>query len=215
MDVIDVFYNSKQFSTIDNCFDHIAERARNTFSRELTKGVRQDILYAFLKAFSTLQGRNGGPWNGRVPTGQDKIHRRSGQGLRDILNSIETSGSFASEVQGQMALRGYMAVHEEGAVIRAKRARYLTIPLPAALDSRGLPLKPSARDWPNTFVGTSRRGNVLIFQRRGRAIVPLYLLRRSVVMPARLRAEGDVVGSLPYFEQILLERLDDHVERML
>ena len=64
--------------------------------------------------------------------------------------------------------------------------KWLQLPLPAALDSRGLPLKPGPRSWGNTFVAKSKVGNLLIFQRQGKPVTPLYVLKTSVYIPARL-----------------------------
>ncbi len=83
-------------------------------------------------------------------------------------------------------LSGIAAVHERGATIRAKNAQYLTIPLPAALNKNGTPKRPTARSWPNTFVQRSKKGNLLIFQKKGKDIIPLYVLKKSVVIPKRL-----------------------------
>jgi hypothetical protein len=75
----------------------------------------------------------------------------------------------------------------------------LTIPLPAALDARGVPRKRSARDWDNTFVQKSRRGNLLIFQRRGREIVPLYALKPEVRVRARLGVRDELEAGVAGF----------------
>ena len=85
---------------------------------------------------------------------------------------MEVKGETIETVEGSISAGRY-GIHEVGGVIRAKSARYLTIPLPAALDRRGVARQPSARGWKNTFVAESKRGNLLIFQRRGAQIVPL------------------------------------------
>jgi hypothetical protein len=74
-------------------------------------------------------------------------------------------------------------------------AKYLAIPFPAALDSRGLALKPSPRAWSSTFVAQSKAGNLLIFQRHARASEhpsTLYILKTSVYVPPRLGL-GDTI----------------------
>jgi hypothetical protein len=71
-------------------------------------------------------------------------------------------------------------------VIRPKRAKYLTIPLPAALNANGTPKKSSARAWENTFVIRSKAGNLLIVQKNGTQITPLYVLKPEVYIPPRL-----------------------------
>jgi hypothetical protein len=80
----------------------------------------------------------------------------------------------------------YLNIHEYGGVIRATNAQFLTIPLPEALNSNGTPKFMSARQWNDTFVALSKKGNLIIFQRRGREIVPLYVLKKQVTIRARL-----------------------------
>lgn len=91
-------------------------------------------------------------------------------------------------VEAGSAALVYAGVHEgidaqgravDETVIRPRRGQYLAIPLPAALTGAGVERRPP-RAYRNTFV---RKG--IIFQRRGRTIVPLYRLARSVRVPAR------------------------------
>ncbi|PIE12175.1 MAG: hypothetical protein CSA70_10550 [Rhodobacterales bacterium] len=72
-----------------------------------------------------------------------------------------------------------------GGVIRARNATYMTIPLKAALKPDGTPRR-VAREWRNTRVIRSKRGVLLIVQRRGRRDVPLYALKKQVRVRARL-----------------------------
>ena len=70
-------------------------------------------------------------------------------------------------------------------------ARFLAIPLRAARGKR-------PRDFMNTFVNKG-----IIFQRMGKRIVPLFVLRRSVTIPAR-----PVLGpTWRHWRPILLARL--------
>lgn len=91
----------------------------------------------------------------------------------------------------------YAGVHEgmeperESTTIVPRRGRALTIPLPAAQTRAGVTRR-GARAYEDTFV---RDG--IIYQRRGREIVPLFLLVRRVVVPARpalRRISDDVVA---------------------
>jgi len=103
------------------------------------------------------------------------LSRRSGK----MLESIDRSVRVMTDRDGVVGFIGgdrVAAVHEFGATIRPTRTKYLTIPLDAALNPDGTPIRPSARLWEQTFVARSKNGNLLIFQRRGRNIVPLYLL---------------------------------------
>jgi hypothetical protein len=71
-----------------------------------------------------------------------------------------------------------------GTTIRPKNAQYLTIPLPGALTASGVP-RGRARDFDNTFFARSRGGRLILFQRQGKTIVPLFLLVKEVYVPAR------------------------------
>ncbi len=73
----------------------------------------------------------------------------------------------------------YGTIQEHGGTIVPIRAKYLTIPLPAALTSAGVLRKP-AREWSNTFVQRSSSGNLIIFQNRGNKIIPLFILKKKV-----------------------------------
>jgi hypothetical protein len=64
-------------------------------------------------------------------------------------------------------------VHEFGATIRPRTAQFLAIPLPAARGRR-------PREFTHTFI---RKG--IIFQRVGSRVIPLFVLKRSVTIPAR------------------------------
>lgn len=101
------------------------------------------------------------------------LQARSGR-LRASFAATVRPGSHAIVAQlGFINQRPiYAGVHEFGAVIRPKRARFLAIPLRYGLGGpRGLP---------NTFV----RGRVIYQNTSGRA-VPMFLLASQVTIPAR------------------------------
>lgn len=150
------------------------------------------------------------PWNGHVINPTPYLQKRSGRGIKSIMDSrIVLEGPALNDVSASMST-GTMTIHETGGVITARRARYLTIPLPAALDRRGVAKKASARDWPNTFVVRTRRGNLLIMQRQpgNRRPIALYLLKTSVRIPARLGMERSFTEELPRLEQNVIAALE-------
>lgn len=137
-------------------------------------------------------------------TSSRNLAMRSGAGLASVKQSISvrTSASSGGFIVTGTISPGLLTVHETGATITAKSSKYLTIPLRAALDSRGLPLRQRARDWENTFVASSKNGrNLFIYQRQGKDIVPLYLLKSSVYIPPRLKMRDTVAefGDLLYW----------------
>lgn len=145
-------------------------------SREL-RGHLEDIMEAMRK-------RHGNPWP--MGTTSKTLATRSGHLLEYMADSIKVEGETIASLRGEISVPHDRKIHEHGGVLRPKRAKYLTVPLPAALDSRGVPLKKSARDWKDTFVLRSKAGNLLIVQKKGASIVPLYVLKKEVSIPPRL-----------------------------
>lgn len=113
----------------------------------------------------------------------DSLQSRSG-GLRRSLGWATRGAGLASELT---VFAGPPArTHEYGAVIHAKRARYLTIPLRAALTPSGVPRKPNARAWDDAFILKARSGKLFLARKRGkRGLDLLYKLQESVRIPAR------------------------------
>lgn len=156
-----------------------------------------------------LEKRHSSPWPDG--TGEKTLSKRSGWMIEQITNSITVTGKTIPTIRGTIAVPYERKIHERGGVIRAKKAQYLTIPLPAALDSKGIPLRKKARDWDNTFVLKSKKGNLLIVQRQGTQIVPLYVLKKEVYIPPRLGMEETLrAGST-----LLADRLTDAILKSL
>jgi len=153
---------------------------------QLPRDLRELVLDHLQKVEEQLTQRHSRPYSPGQSRSRKRLRKRSGDLLKSIRESVNVTGTTIDELVGVIGsdLR-YAAVQEEGATI-TKEDGYMTIPLDAALTSQGTKKKASARDWPNTFVKESRKGNLLIFQRRGNGIVPLYLLRKEVTIPPRL-----------------------------
>lgn len=131
-----------------------------------------------------LSQRHGAAWPGG--TGAKSLSRRSGFMLDSIRGSVRVEGRTIQTITGYISVPHQRKIHENGGVLRPTRAKYLTIPLPAALNANGTPKKSSARQWANTFVLKSRAGNLLIVQKNGTQITPLYVLKPEVYIPPRL-----------------------------
>lgn len=160
------------------------------------EAVKDELRKHILKVAEEIAEANSTPWPGG--TTASTVSKRSGDGVNQIIRAPYVEGNSFNTLKAGFRLTGYMVYHELGATKKAG-GKLLTIPLPAALDGRGVPLRPSARDWPNTFVGTSRAGNLLIFQRRGSSIIPLYVLKQSVSIPARLGIRATIANTLPHY----------------
>lgn len=152
-----------------------------------------------------LAKQHGGSWPGG--TTANSLSMRTGASVNSITRSVKVTGTTWENLSGQIGGRATLAIHESGGTIRA-RGKMLTIPLPAALSSRGTS-PPFARQWKNTFVARTKKGNLLIFQKRGGDIVPLYVLKTSVRIPARLGMQKKLTEKIPYF----LSRAADLVVR--
>ena len=87
----------------------------------------------------------------------------------------------------------------------------MTIPLDAALNANGTPKKKRARDWKDTFVAKSKRGNLIIFQKRGRRIVPLYVLKKRVRIPARLGLRKELRKQRNPMRRAIMDRIREMV----
>ena len=152
-----------------------------------------------------LTERHGKPWSSsRI--GADTLSKRSGKGLASLRNFMVRRS--ANDVTGHVRLNRYMMMHETGGTIRAKNAKYLTIPLPAALNADGTPKKRRARDWNNTFViKGKKRGTLVIMQKVGRGAVPLYALKKRVRIPRRLGLAKELRSKRPAFRRTVLDRI--------
>ncbi len=157
------------------------------------KGELREYLRAVVKA---LKQRHGKPWPGG--TSSKTLAKRSGDG-RNSIKVRMGRGRKLDSISGGVEIGFPMSVHEKGATIRPKRSRYLAVPLPAALDKRGVPLRSGPREWDNTFVQANGSGDLLIFRREGRNITPLYILKNQVKLPPRLNAEKTLRGGTGLF----------------
>lgn len=168
-------------------------------------------LRRFLKtSMGELATRHSQPYSGEDRTPERPLMRRSGGLYRALLSSYDVRhGSKIESVVGEIALPKKYVVHETGAIITPKKAKYLTIPLPAAMRANGTPIKPSARDWDNTFVAKSKKGNLLIFRKTTSGIVPLYALKKQVKIPPRLGLVNTMQARLPAMIDRMFEAMLD------
>lgn len=205
---IELNYQNKRFNS---AYLGLKEFARVT--KRSLDGLGQPVaieLRRFLKSsMGELAQRHSNPYSGPERQPDRPLRRRSGGMYRALLSSYEVrNGSKIESVEATIGLPSKYAMHERGATITPKKAKYLTIPLPAALRANGTPIRPSARDWDNTFVGRSKKGNLLIFRKTSTGIVPLYALKTQVKIPARL-------GLVPAMEARLPAMIDRMFETML
>lgn len=115
----------------------------------------------------------------RRTTGPKRVAVRG----KDIEGGVQFGAPYA---------RVHVGRRGKETAISPKRARWLTIPLRAALTPAGGP-RGSAGDFPDTFFFRSRAGNLLLGQKTGKGgLVPLFVLKKEVIVPARVHPE-DIV----------------------
>lgn len=166
-----------------------AERKLNEVVKAVPMVVRRELRKALELAIADVISRR--------PLKGSKIY----DGLR--VEEISTGNDITMAIRGNRLL----AVHEFGATIFAKRAEYLTIPLDAALKG-GRKVHRTSRGWKNTFVFRSKAGNLIIAQKNGRRLVPLYVLKRSVRIPPRLGLRQSIADQVPATMTRILNAMD-------
>ena len=75
------------------------------------------------------------------------------------------------------------------------------------MNANGTPKKMSAREWDRTFVRRSKKGNLIIFTRSGKSLIPLYLLKKEVKIPPRLGMQKTLEVGLPRFVDKAMEAM--------
>ncbi len=112
---------------------------------------------------------------------------RTGRARRTMLQGSRAYGTTVNTLRGHIIGPDYIRAHEEGATIRPKRAKALTVPLPPALRPDGSPKLPGPRSWSNvlnTFIYRSRRtGQAYIaYKNTAGQLTLLYVLVDSVTL---------------------------------
>ena len=103
--------------------------AAKVLSKELREFLTQVV--------EAIVQRNSGGWPGG--TTDNSLSKRDGKLMAAIEGSIEVHGETFDSIQGSIGAPGvvYARIQELGGTIHAKNAKYLAIPLPAALDASG------------------------------------------------------------------------------
>lgn len=187
---IELDWRGRRYKNVERGLDAIGTDLEKDFEK-MTPLIKNILIDYMEGVVMSVADRARTPYpGGTSPAGRfpGTLSKRSGKLLASLSKDrIKVAGGMRSEVAVSYTLTGIATVHERGATIRPKRAKYLTVPLPPALTSRGIPKKKSARDWRNTFVLKSKKGNLLIVQKRADGgITPLYVLKKSVTIPKRL-----------------------------
>lgn len=201
-------------TTTYTSWDAAAEAIGTSLRRSIERATRyahESLNLTLRKVVDDLITRNGVPWplsGDMFGTSKDSLASRSGDGIRSIRDSLRVKLDTSTwEVAGEISTAN-LTIHELGGTLRPTQGRYLAIPLRAAVDSKGLPLKSNPRDWDNTFVHKAKSGSLFIFRKDRGTLVPLYLLKSSVYVPPRLRMKETIDDNLPYFLTRVIDAYD-------
>ena len=117
--------------------------------------------------------------------GRPNLQRRTGELSRSF--NMEITGSALNDLTLRVFSRSpYAKIQEYGGTIRPKNAQWLAIPLDAAKTGAGV-ARGGPRDYQNTFFATSKKGNLILFQKdAGGGIIPLFVMKKEVTIPPRL-----------------------------
>jgi hypothetical protein len=178
-----VDFRNQRFSDALKGLNAVADSVHRSLDKA-PQYISEELRSYLDSVAEALATRHGKAWPGG--TSANTLSKRSGHLIEAISESVKVEGTTIATVSGTIAIPANRAIHEKGGVLKPKQAKYLTIPLPAALDSKGIPLKKSAKDWENTFIIKSKAGNLLIVQKQGIQLVPLYVLKTEVYIPPRL-----------------------------
>lgn len=215
IDQIDIVVGGKRFDDLVTGLDFVGRSLEEAVDKAIAKTPPM-LLKSLRTVAKNLDTMHGQAWNGSVFNSSDRLQSRSGEGLRSIYNSIKLVEQGGTVIAASIS-PAKMSIHETGGTIRASGAGYLTIPLPAAMDGRGIPLRQRAREWDHTFTKRSKKGNLLIFRRLpgANALTPLYILKRQVTIRPRLRMEPVLMEEMGYFDNRLFEQISNAIDRMM
>lgn len=205
LQVVEVQFGGKAFNSVAAAMNALVNDLADA-TESASRRIEPELLDFLNRIGKIMKQRHGNPWS--PGGGKRNLQSRSGEGLRSLLQSIKVTGG-RDIIEGRISA-AKLSFHETGGTVRARAGGFLTIPLPAALDARGVPLRRRAREWDNTFVKRSRRGNLLIFRKLPgpNELTPLYVLKPSVTIPPRLGLGDAIDNNIGYFEQKLFALLE-------
>lgn len=187
---IELEWRNKRYSSVQKGLEAVGADIEADMEKigPIVRSVLERYMRGVVKSVQDRTSRAYPSGTSRAGAFPGTLSRRSGTLYASLSpERIKVTGKGADDIAVSFTLTGIAVVHENGATITPKRAKYLTIPLPAALNANGTPKLPNARAWKDTFIIKSKKGNLLIVQKSGRnGITPLYVLKKSVTIPKRL-----------------------------
>lgn len=109
----------------------------------------------------------------------ERLRVRTGR-LRSSI--IGDSDGLTGFVRAGDAAVTYARIQDEGGTVKPRNGKYLTIPVGQALTGSGVERQP-ARAYKDLFPIRSKKGNLLLARRNGKALDVLYILVQRVKVP--------------------------------
>ena len=140
------------------------------------------------------------------------INNRSGNLANAIISMVTvTPENVVGEVWPDLTKAPYGDIQEVGGTITPKRAQHLTIPLEALAGTKATASEvisnPGAFGFKSTFVPKGK--SVIMGNFGGGEIVPLFALKRFVVIPAHRYISGTFEQELPWILEALENATDE------
>ena len=166
---------------------HQVEDIQKTTRRTIERVIRQTANYIYTDLVANFL------------SGQ-KLKVRSGTLRRSVRPFFKKKDRiyYAGAVFGVRYAKTHIGPKGTYEEIKPKRAKFLAIPTEYAQTPAGVSRYSSPRELPNTFVK-----NGIIFQKRGKNIVPMFILKRIVRVPKRIDPEEVLSRGLEYLRSVL------------
>jgi len=148
----------------------------------------------FLTAYIVSRHLRGG-------TSSDRLAVRSGMLSKSTVaesTKIEGGKIFGGVRFGSKYAKVHVGPRGQSTVITAKPGHALAIPVGDALTPSGVIKRSSPLDYGNELTLIKRAGHAPILARvTGKAVYPMYVLKRSVTVPARVHPEDIMRATFP------------------
>ena len=156
---------------------HMLAQERAAAAESLPARLQRALLPVALRGEAVAKG-----YATDRPRARSGILRRSIKGLV-ATNGDEVTLTLGAGGEGSPAER-YASLQEYGGTVRATRSKFLAIPIGAALTGAGVPRYRSPRDVPGLFFLPRGSGGLLLRGTKRGPPEALFILRRSVTVPA-------------------------------
>lgn len=201
-------YRGVRYNRINSAFGAALDDIDNDF-KKLTKEYERELKGYIERVARNVTDKFKQYKHGKSP--YDRLMNRTGRAKRELRASPtvrRTDGNkFNAAYIGRVTGPDYLNIQEDGGWLTAKSGKYITIPLPAALNPNGTPKKRSMSEWRNTFTKKTRKGAIVVFHKKGGKAIPIYVLKKRVYIKPRLRLGEGFDRAAPYYERKLLDTI--------